>query len=78
MSATMGELPLRIIRCEQGIVIRCLCGAESAVIRTEIANTTMTGLRTSGPRIPKARADLTPAGVMRMVLHTVNCGAVTR
>lgn len=68
-----GELPLRVVDAPGGPVLRCLCGAESAVIRSGLANSTMTRLRSSGPAMPHASADLTPAAVMRMILHAKNC-----
>jgi hypothetical protein len=66
-------LPLRIIDQPGGPVIRCLCGAEAAVIRAGLSNSTMTGLRGSGPALSHAGPDLTPAAVMRMVLHAKGC-----
>jgi hypothetical protein len=68
------ELPLRVI--EQpgvGIILACLCGAESAVIRNGLANSTMVGLRSSGSARAHASGDLTTAGILRMVLHARGC-----
>lgn len=69
----MSILPLRIIDQPGGPVIRCLCGAEGAVLRAGLANRSMTGLRGSGPALSRASPDLTPAAVLRMILHARNC-----
>jgi hypothetical protein len=69
------ELPLRIVETATGPAIKCLCDAESAILRLGVANSTMTGLRSSGRAMPAARADLTPAGVLRMILHAQRCVA---
>lgn len=69
----MRILPLRIIETDRGLVIRCLCGAESAVIRQGLANPGMLGLRGSGHRIGQLASDVTPAGVLNMALHARNC-----
>lgn len=68
-----GELPLRVIEKPEGIVLVCLCGAESAMIRSGAGNHTMVGLRSSGVARPHLAADLTPAGLMRIVLHARTC-----
>jgi hypothetical protein len=67
-----GELPVRVLqRPGGGVVIACLCGAESAVLRSGLANT-LTGLRRSSCR-PQLGTDLSPAGMARMILHAQGC-----
>ena len=73
MKTTSAVFPLLIVDRPGGPVIQCLCGAESAVIRNGLANRDMVGLRSSGPAQAHASADLTGAGVMRMVLHAKSC-----
>ncbi len=68
-----GELPLRIIDTGRGIIVRCLCGAESATLRRATVNTSMPGLRSSGAAMTHASPDLTPAGILRMAVHAKNC-----
>jgi hypothetical protein len=65
------ELPLRIVDQAGGPVIRCLCGAELAVMKRGLTNE-LIGLRRSDYQ-PRLSPDLTPAGVMRMVLHAKTC-----
>ena len=68
-----GELPVRIIQGPRGLLMRCLCGAESATLRKGTANSTMTRLRSSGPAVPQLGADLTPAGLLIMAAHAAQC-----
>ena len=68
-----GELPLRVIEKPEGILLVCLCGAESAMIRSGAGNHTMVGLRGSGVARPRLTGDLTPAGIIQMVLHARTC-----
>lgn len=55
------ELPLRIDRAPRGAVIRCLCGAEAAVMRP--------GIRAQWT----GAADPSAAGLLRMTLHAERC-----
>lgn len=55
------ELPLRIDDAPHGAVIRCLCGAEAAVMAPGIAD------RRRGTADPSA------AGLLRMVVHAKRC-----
>lgn len=68
-----GELPLRVIEKPEGIVLVCLCGVEAGTIRDGTGNHTMVGLRGSGVARPHLGIDLTPAGLMRIVLHARTC-----
>jgi hypothetical protein len=55
------ELPLRVDDAAGGAVIRCLCGAEAAVMRP-------------GPLDSwRGTADPSAAGMLRMVLHAKRC-----
>lgn len=74
MTATRGELPLRIARNEAGdVVIRCLCGLESSSMYRGTVNNSMTGLRSSGAAITRLRPDASPAAVLAMVIHAEIC-----
>lgn len=66
-------LPVVVIDHPQGLILACLCGAEGALIRKGLANDTMTGLRGSGEAMPRLRADVTPAGLLRIILHAQRC-----
>jgi hypothetical protein len=55
------ELPLRIWDAPGGAVIRCLCGAEAAVMRPSIMAQW------------KGQADPSAAGLLRMQLHAQRC-----
>lgn len=67
-----GELPLRIVNDPAaGVMVRCLCGATLASVRRHVAHQ-MTGLRAAPPATLLA-ADVTPAGLARMVLHAQTC-----
>ena len=66
-------LPLVFIDQPGGIVIACLCGAEATTVRNGLANDTMTGLRSSGQSMQRLAADVSPAGVLRVVLHARKC-----
>ena len=58
---TPAELPLRVDDAQRGAVIRCLCGAEAAVMRP-------------GPvDLWRGTADPSAAGLLRMVLHAKRC-----
>jgi hypothetical protein len=58
---TEAELPLRIDDAPHGAVIRCLCGAEAAVMRPGIVDQW------------RGTADPSAAGLLRMVLHAKRC-----
>ena len=60
MSA-FGELPLRIDDAPNGAVIRCLCGAEAAVMRPSITDQW------------RGTCDPSAAGLLRMILHAKTC-----
>jgi hypothetical protein len=60
-SAGRQELPLRIDEASGGAVIRCLCGAEAAVMRPSIV------------RQWQGQSDPSSAGLLRMVLHAQAC-----
>lgn len=55
------ELPLRIDDAPGGCVIRCLCGAEAAVMRPGIVASW------------QGQSDPSAAGLLRMVLHAKKC-----
>jgi hypothetical protein len=57
------ELPLRIDEDPDGPVIRCLCGAEAAVMDPPRAV----------PAIRHSVPDASPAALLRMVLHAKAC-----
>ena len=57
----MSELPLRIDDAPHGAVIRCLCGAEAAVVAPGITDQW------------RGTADPSAAGLLRMVLHAKDC-----
>lgn len=57
------EMPLRIDDSPAGPVIRCLCGAEAAVMDPPRAQ------RPTRHSVP----DASPAALLRMVLHAKNC-----
>jgi hypothetical protein len=70
----MAELPLRIIDQPGGLVIRCLCGAEAAVVKpappvAAIVRAGHSMRRTNRTLSP----DGTPAAVLRMALHAQQC-----
>lgn len=66
----MPELPLRIIDQPGGAVIRCLCGAELSTLRR--GTTEIPGMRSS-VRLLHLSPDITPAGLMIMVVHAKQC-----
>jgi hypothetical protein len=68
-----GELPLRIVDLGQGPLIRCLCGAEYAVVYRSTANNTMLGLRSSGPPRPNLKPSVAPQSIMGMIAHALQC-----
>jgi hypothetical protein len=72
-AVTARELPLRVVEDDGMIILTSLCGAESGVIRMGLANSTMVGLRSSGAAMPRVSPDLTPAAILRMVLHARGC-----
>ena len=55
------ELPLRVDDVPGGAVIRCLCGAEAAVMAPGMADQW------------RGTADPSAAGLLRMVLHARRC-----
>lgn len=71
----MTELPLRIIDQAGGLTVRCLCGAEAAVVQGSA--------ELSGPFVRAGRArpaanrgisgDVSPAAVLRMAAHAKRC-----
>jgi hypothetical protein len=69
-----GELPLRVVESDGGFVIRCLCGAEAALVRPAV--TQMAGLRASVKTHPRITPDLSPAAVLRMVAHARTCSRI--
>lgn len=71
----MKELPLRIIDQPGGPVIRCLCGAEAAIVYPAASGTAaiITANRGTGVRNRGLSPDLTPAAVLRMVAHVKAC-----
>jgi hypothetical protein len=74
MKAGERELPVRLVMVPGGgLVLRCLCGAESARLTSSTVNTSMMGLRSSGRRIARASSDLAPGGVLRMAVHAGQC-----
>jgi hypothetical protein len=73
MPEAIRELPTRVFEADGAIILRSLCGAESGVIRKGLANSSMVGLRSSGAAMPRVSPDLTPAAILRMVLHAREC-----
>lgn len=61
MATRWPELPLRIDDAPGGFVIRCLCGAEAAVMAPGILDQW------------RGTADPSAAGVLRMQLHARKC-----
>jgi hypothetical protein len=57
------ELPLRIFDDPAGPVIRCLCGAEAALMDPPRAQ----------PAVRHSVPDASPAALLRMVLHAKQC-----
>jgi hypothetical protein len=55
------ELPLRIHDAPGGAVVRCLCGAEAAVLRPGIA------------AMWQGQTDPSAGGLLRMTLHAKRC-----
>lgn len=55
------ELPLRVNDLPGGALVRCLCGAEAAVMSPGITDLWL------------GRADPSAAGLLRMVLHAQRC-----
>lgn len=60
-AVTLAELPLRVDDAPGGALIRCLCGAEAAVMRPGILDQW------------RGTADPSAAGLLRMVLHAKRC-----
>jgi hypothetical protein len=71
-----GELPLRVIRSPGGgLAIRCLCGAESAVVRpaSELSAPVIRAGRGTSLPTRGVAGDVSPAGVLRMAAHAQAC-----
>lgn len=70
-----GELPLRIVDAPGGPVIRCLCGAESAVVRPSSEQSAAIIRANRGSRIMNRglSPDVSPAAVIRMIAHAKTC-----
>jgi hypothetical protein len=71
----MAELPLRIIDQPGGIIIRCLCGAEAAVVKPATTGAAAIVRAAHSQRVANRglSPDLTPAAVLRMALHAQQC-----
>lgn len=70
------EFPLRVVELAGGgIVIRALCGAESALVKpaADQAAPIMLAARQNPVRNRGISPDASAAGVLRMVLHAKTC-----
>lgn len=68
------RLPLAVYEQPGGFVLRCDCGAETALVRQSTVNHTMTRLGGSGPRRPRLSPDVGPAAVLAAIMHARACG----
>ncbi|HEV2375173.1 MAG TPA: hypothetical protein VGS19_23815 [Streptosporangiaceae bacterium] len=71
----MTVLPLRVIDQPGGLVIRCLCGAESAVVRpsSELSVAVVRASHGVGTLNRGVSPDVSPAAVVRMAAHAKTC-----
>lgn len=68
------ELPLRIVELPAGYCVRCLCGAESAIIKPASAHgEIIRAARGFGITNRDTSGDLSPAAILRMVVHARSC-----